>query len=72
MSTAVTPPARADVSPGARAFNASAPRREWVVFLSRLTRRRTALFGLVVVGIVIVNLMVDVVYTYLDPRIRLR
>ena len=47
----------------ATAPEAAPPRREWAVFATRLARRRTALFGF---------LVVDVLYTYLDPRIRLR
>jgi peptide/nickel transport system permease protein len=43
-------PADAIVLPGERPD----ARREWVAFLRRLARRRTALFGLVVVGVVVV------------------
>ena len=42
--------------------------REWVALLRRLVRRRTALFGMLVV----LNFLVDVTYTWLDPRIRFR
>jgi len=51
----VTPPAP---SAGARALaleaHASPVRREWLAFLRRLARRRTALFGLCVVAVVLV------------------
>ena len=67
MSTAVTPPARVGVSPGSQAFADSAPRREWVVFLGRLARRRTALFGLVVIGIVVVTSLAAPWLTPFDP-----
>ena len=67
MSTAVTPPARVGVGPGAQVFADSAPRREWLVFLGRLARRRTALFGLVVIGIVVVTSLAAPWLTPFDP-----
>jgi peptide/nickel transport system permease protein len=59
MSTAI--PAIASTA------DAAPPRREWVVFLGRLTRRRTALFGLIVVGIVIMASLAAPWLTPFDP-----
>ena len=42
-------------------------RREWVVFLRRLARRRTALFGLIVVGLVVVGALGAPWLTTWDP-----
>jgi peptide/nickel transport system permease protein len=42
-------------------------RPEWVVFMSRLARRRTALFGLVVVGLVILTSLAASWLTPFDP-----
>ena len=47
---------------------AAAPRRhQWLVFAARLTRRRTALFGLVVIAIVVVTSLAAPWLTAFDP-----
>ena len=56
-------PADAIVLPAARA----AARREWVQFLRHLARRRTALFGLVVVALVLVGALGAPWLTTWDP-----
>jgi peptide/nickel transport system permease protein len=44
-----------------------APRREWVAFLVRLARRRTALFGLIVVALVVLTSLAAPLLTPFDP-----
>ena len=51
----------------AHAADATPPRHEWLVFAARLTRRRTALFGLVVIAIVIVTSLAAPWLTAFDP-----
>jgi len=46
---------------------ASPARREWLAFLRRLTRRRTALFGLVVVALVVVAALAAPWLVVFDP-----
>jgi peptide/nickel transport system permease protein len=46
---------------------ARAERREWLVFLRRLTARRTALFGLVVVVLVVVTALAAPLLSPFDP-----
>ena len=43
------------------------PRSEWWIFLRRLARRRTSLFGLVVVAVVVVTALTAAVVTPFDP-----
>jgi peptide/nickel transport system permease protein len=43
------------------------PRKEWLVFLRRLARRRTALFGLVVVVLVVLTALAAQFVTPFDP-----
>ncbi len=43
------------------------PRSEWWVFVRRLARRRTALFGLVVVAVVVLTAVAAAVLTPFDP-----
>jgi peptide/nickel transport system permease protein len=51
----------------ATAPEAAPPRREWAVFATRLARRRTALFGLVVVAVVIATSLTAPWLTPFDP-----
>ena len=51
----------------AAAPGAAPPRREWAVFATRLARRRTALFGLVVVAVVILTSLAAPWLTPFDP-----
>jgi peptide/nickel transport system permease protein len=43
------------------------PRREWLVFATRLARRRTALFGLIVVALVVLTSLAAPLLTPFDP-----
>jgi peptide/nickel transport system permease protein len=43
------------------------PRKEWIVFLRRLSQRRTALFGLVVIVIVLLTAVAAPLFTPFDP-----
>jgi peptide/nickel transport system permease protein len=43
------------------------PRSEWWIFLRRLARRRTSLFGLVVVAVVVLTALAAAVVTPFDP-----
>ena len=42
-------------------------RREWLVFLRRLAARRTALFGMLVVGIVVLTALAAPLVSPFDP-----
>ena len=58
---ATHPSGRALERPGARESN------EWVLFAARLARRRTALFGLIVVALVVVTSLAAPWLTPFDP-----
>ena len=51
----------------ARAADAAPPRKEWLVFVTRLARRRTALFGLIVVALVVLTSLTAPLLTPFDP-----
>jgi peptide/nickel transport system permease protein len=68
MST-LTPDARAAAAPSALVIAPPRPwtEREWVVLLSRLVRRRTALFGLMVVAVVLLAALFAPFISPFDP-----
>ena len=47
--------------------DAAPPRKEWIVFATRLARRRTALFGLIVVALVVLTSLAAPLLTPFDP-----
>lgn len=51
----------------AHAPDAATPRREWLVFLTRLARRRTALFGVIVIALVVMTSLAAPLLTPFDP-----
>jgi peptide/nickel transport system permease protein len=65
--TSRTPVATAPVSPAALLPEAAAALREWLVLGRRLARRRTALFGAVVVALVIVTALAAPWISPFDP-----
>jgi peptide/nickel transport system permease protein len=68
MST-LTPPADAPAAPSAVVLAPPRPwaEREWVILLSRLVRRRTALFGLMVVTVVVLAAVFAPLISPFDP-----
>ncbi len=67
MSVPVAAPTEPGAAPATMLVAASPAAREWVHFVRRLSRRRTALFGLVVVGIVVVTALAAPWVSPFDP-----